>query len=123
MKVLFIEDDRALHKLAERQLQRQGFSVVCVDSGEDGLKAAHTGVDAVIVDLGLPGIGGLHVIEVLRAQEHTAQLPVIVVTARCGLQDHALALECGADAFFEKPASWEALGDELRRLASERKVP
>jgi DNA-binding response OmpR family regulator len=120
---LYIEDDHALHKVAQRQLERRGFTVVCVDNGEAGLKAAERGVDVVIVDLGLPGMSGVRVIEALRADERTTNVPVVVVSARGDVQDHALALECGADAFHKKPVKWPTLEDDLARLLKDRTTP
>jgi DNA-binding response OmpR family regulator len=117
---LYIEDDRALHKVAQRQLERRGFVVVCADNGETGLKAAEGDVDVVMVDLGLPGMSGVRVIEALRADERTARLPIVVVSARGDVQDHALALECGADAFHKKPVKWPALEEEFVRLLQDR---
>jgi len=121
--ILYIEDDRALQKVAQRQLEKRGCSVVCADDGEAGLEASLGGVDAVVVDLGLPGMSGVRVIEALRADERTARIPIVVVSARCDVQDHALALECGADAYHSKPVQWPAVEDELQRLMKERAAP
>ena len=118
--LLFIEDDRAIHKLALRHLQKAGFDVLVAASGEEALRAAEQGIDAAVVDLGLPGISGVRVIESLRAEERTARVPIVVASGRHDVQDHALALECGADAFLVKPIDWKALESELRRLLHER---
>ncbi len=118
--LLYIEDDRALHKVARRQLEKRGFTVVCADDGEAGLKAAEGDVDVVVVDLGLPGMSGVRVIESLRAEERTMRLPIVVVSARSDVQDHALALECGADAYHRKPVAWPALEEDLLRLLKDR---
>jgi DNA-binding response OmpR family regulator len=121
-KLLYIEDDRALHKLALKHFERRGFAVACADSGETGLKAAEAGVDAVVVDLGLPGMSGVRVIEALRAEERTARVPIVVVSGRTDVQDHALALESGADAFHAKPVRWPELEMELLQLLQEREA-
>jgi DNA-binding response OmpR family regulator len=117
-KLLYIEDDRSLHKLANKHFAKR-FDVVCADNGEAGLQAAAAGIDAVVVDLGLPGMSGVRVIEALRAEERTARIPIIVVSGRTDVQDHALALESGADAFHPKPVRWPVLEDELTRLFAE----
>jgi two-component system response regulator PhoP len=119
-KLLYIEDDRALHKLAEKHFAKRGFAVVFADTGEQGLQAAAAGVDAVVVDLGLPGMSGVRVIEALRADERTARIPILVVSGRTDVQDHALALESGADGFHPKPVKWPALEGELTQLLAAR---
>lgn len=119
-KLLYIEDDRALHKLATKHFEQRGVTVACAETGEAGLRVATDGVDAVVVDLGLPGMSGVRVIEALRADERTARVPIVVVSGRGDVQDHALALECGADAFHMKPARWPALEQELTQLLGER---
>ncbi len=121
--ILYIEDDRSLQKVAQRQLEKRGFTMVCADDGEAGLALALRGIDAVVVDLGLPGMSGVRVVEALRADERTARMPIVVVSARADVQDHALALECGADAYHRKPVQWPALDDELQRLLKERATP
>jgi DNA-binding response OmpR family regulator len=121
--ILYIEDDRAQHKVAHRQLEKHGFTIVCVDNGEDGLATAVQPVDAVVVDLGLPGISGVRVIEALRADERTASIPIVAVSARADVQDHALALECGADAYHRKPVKWPALEEDLLQLLRSRTSP
>ena len=118
--LLYIEDDRAQHKVVQRQLEKRGFTVVCADTGEEGLKIAQGDIDAVLVDLGLPGMSGVRVVEALRADERTARLPIVVLSARSGVNDHALALESGADAYHRKPVQWPALEAELLRLLQDR---
>ena len=100
--MLLIEDDQAAQKLVMKHFEKLGVIVVAGDTGEAALEWLKTAgiVDVVICDLGLPGMSGSHVVEVLRAEDATAKVPIIVCSGRTSLQDHALALEAGADVFF-----------------------
>ncbi len=115
--LLVIEDDVGIARLLTRQLEKCGYLVHHVGSGEDALAfLQNNDVDAVVCDLGLPGISGVVVVEALRAQEKTRRLPIVVLSARVSVQDHTLSLEAGADAFFEKPIKLKALHEGLRML-------
>ena len=67
------------------------------------------------------GSGSEAVVEALRAEEATARVPIVVCSGRTGIQDHALALEAGADLFLEKPVRPDKLEAEIRRLLVEKK--
>ncbi|MDP2343080.1 MAG: response regulator [Deltaproteobacteria bacterium] len=119
--MLLIEDDQTAQKLVAKHFEKLGLLVVTRDTGESALEWLKAGepVDVVICDLGLPGISGAAVVEALRADEATAKVPIIVCSGRTSMQDHALALEAGADVFFEKPHRMKAIEEEVRRLLPE----
>jgi DNA-binding response OmpR family regulator len=119
--MLLIEDDQTAQKLVARHFEKLGLLVVARDTGEGALDWLKKGevVDVVICDLGLPGISGAAVVEALRAGDATAKVPIIVCSGRTSMQDHALALEAGADVFFEKPHRMKAIEEEVRRLLPE----
>jgi len=117
-QVLIIEDDAAAARLLQKHLEKHDHQVVVAGSGEAGLLVlglpvpmtvtvppvpASFSPSLLVCDLALPGMSGATVIETLRAEDKTRSLPVIVVSGRSAVQDHALALEVGADAFLSKP--------------------
>ena len=103
MRVLIIEDELDIATNLYDHLEARGHSV---DLARDGLSGLHLAVsesfDAIVLDLGLPGMGGLCVCKKLR-QEVCSDVPVLVLTARDLLDDKLKAFECGADDYLVKP--------------------
>ena len=105
-RILIVEDDEDILELIRYNLSSEGYQPVCTTSGEEGLEAAMAQVfDLVILDLMLPGIGGLDVCRKLRNTERTRQLPIIIVTAKSEEADTVAGLELGADDYVTKPFS------------------
>ena len=103
-RVLVVEDSPVIQRLIDMTLRAGGFEVEFSDSGPDGLDKALTNThDVVVLDIGLPGLDGWEVLERIRANEPTAALPVIVLTAhgRAKVQDQADAT--GANMALSKP--------------------
>jgi DNA-binding response OmpR family regulator len=101
--VLIVEDDRNIGNLVRQYLERDGYRVAWVRSGEDGLaELARLRPDLVVLDVGLPGIDGFEVCRRVRALGGT---PVIMLTARDEEVDKVLGLELGADDYVPKPFS------------------
>ncbi|HET8590756.1 MAG TPA: response regulator transcription factor [Nakamurella sp.] len=102
--VLVVEDEPAIAALVRIYLEREGFAVVTVTSGEEALDAAASSPpDAVILDIGLPGMDGLEVCRRLRAAPPGP--PVLFVTARDDEVDRIVGLEIGGDDYITKPFS------------------
>lgn len=100
--MLVVEDDRSLRELLRRYLQRAGHDVLSAALGTDALGLMRSSpVDAVVLDLGLPDIDGE---DVLR-QAVDRDVPVLVLTARAGLEHRIHGLELGADDYVSKPFS------------------
>lgn len=115
MRLLLIEDDAALRTGLARQLQADGYRVDGAADGEDGLfQAQEYPVDLVIVDLGLPRLNGIAVVQRLRAEGRT--LPILILTARGGWQDKVLGLEAGADDYLVKPFEYPELLARVKAL-------
>jgi two-component system response regulator PhoP len=96
MRLLLIEDDAVLRLGLKRQLEAEGYRVDLAADGEDGLfQAREYPFDLAIVDLGLPKLNGLTVVQTLRAEGRS--LPILILTARGSWQDKVLGLEAGAD--------------------------
>jgi two-component system response regulator PhoP len=115
MRLLLIEDDAALRLGLARQLEADGYRVDQAADGEDGLfQASEYPVDLAIVDLGLPKLSGLTVIQRLRSDGRT--LPILVLTARGSWQDKVVGLEAGADDYLVKPFEYPELAARVKAL-------
>jgi len=108
MKILVVEDEQSLRENLITSFKSVGYAVESAESGEDGLfLASEYPIDLAVVDIGLPGMSGLEMIEELRKQNN--QLPVIVLTARDSWQDKVEGLSTGADDYMAKPYQFEEL--------------
>ena len=115
MRLLLIEDEAALRLTLARKLEADGYRVDQAADGEDGLhQAREYPVDMAIVDLGLPKLNGLTIVQRLRADGRT--LPLLILTARGGWQDKVTALETGADDYLVKPFEYPELAARIKAL-------
>lgn len=115
MRLLLIEDDAALRLTLARQLEADGYRVDQARDGEEGLFLAREyPVDMVIVDLGLPKLNGLTIVQRLR-QEGSA-VPILILTARGSWQDKVVGLEAGADDYLVKPFEYPELVARIKAL-------
>ena len=115
MRLLLIEDDAALRLGLTRQLEADGYRVDQAADGEDGLfQAREYPVDLAIVDLGLPKLNGLAIVQNLRADGRT--LPILILTARGSWQDKVRGLESGADDYLVKPFEYPELAARVKAL-------
>jgi two-component system KDP operon response regulator KdpE len=119
MKVLVIDDEPQIRRALRAGLERNGYTVSLAGGGEEGLDlAAMHGPDLVILDLAMPGMGGL---EVCRRLREWSQVPIIVLSVREGERDKIEALDQGADDYLTKPFSLEELLARMRAVL--RRVP
>lgn len=115
MRVLLAEDDEVLSDGISKALRQCGYAVDHVDSGSDADHALTTAqFDLLILDLGLPRLDGLQVLQQLRSRGD--RLPVLIVTARDGLQDRVAGLDHGADDYITKPFDLPELEARVRAL-------
>ena len=104
--ILIVEDDRDIAELVRHYLVKAGHSAEILGSGAEVLaQVARRRPDLVVLDLMLPGLHGFEVCRALRADPRTADLPVIIVTARAEESDRVGGLELGADDYVTKPFS------------------
>lgn len=116
MRVLLIEDEIHLREQITRQLNDQNLTVDAVADGEEGLfMGTEYTYDVAIIDLGLPKLSGIEVIQQLRQQG--LDYPILILTARGRWQDKVEGLESGADDYLVKPFHFEELLARLNALA------
>ncbi|ROZ69421.1 response regulator transcription factor [Ramlibacter sp. WS9] len=115
MRLLLIEDEAALRAGLAAQLEADGYRVDQAVDGEDGLfQAREYPMDLAIVDLGLPKLNGLTVVQRLRADGRT--MPILILTARGSWQDKVVGLEAGADDYLVKPFEYPELAARVKAL-------
>lgn len=119
MKLLLIEDEPLLLEKMHQRLTAKGALVDMTDRGEEGLfNLQEFAYDAVILDLGLPDISGLEVLQRLRAEAGDNQrVPVLILSARNSWQEKVTGLKAGADDYLGKPFEFEELWARLEVLA------
>ena len=114
MKVLIVEDERKIAEYLQQGLTEQGCTVDLAFDGIDGQHlAVHHDYDVIVLDGMLPGLDGIEVLRSLRAVKNT---PVIMLTARDGLDDRVNGLRAGADDYLVKPFSFVELFARLQAL-------
>lgn len=115
MKLLLVEDEALLRHHLSTRFGEAGHVVDAVDSAEEGLfQAQHFNHDIAIIDLGLPGMGGLDLIRQLRSMGRA--FPILILTARGNWQDKVEGLTSGADDYVVKPFQFEELEARLNAL-------
>lgn len=119
MRLLIIEDYAPLLRSLSQGLSEQGYVVDEARDGHEGLARTQTSAyDVIILDLMLPGVDGLSILEQLRKREVTAA--VLIVTARDALSDRVLGLDLGADDYLVKPFAFQELAARVRALIRRR---
>lgn len=102
MKILIIEDEKLLADSLKALLEKKGFDVECVYDGESGAEYAETGIyDLLILDVMMPKMDGFEVARSVRAKR--CGTPILMLTARSGLEDRIRGLNAGADYYLTKP--------------------
>jgi two-component system OmpR family response regulator len=115
MRALVVEDEEKMAALIRRGLAEEGYAADVARTGEDALWMARaTPYDAIVLDLMLPGRGGLDVCRELR--ESGIWSPILMLTARDGVDDRVAGLDSGADDYLTKPFSFAELLARLRAL-------
>ncbi|HWP57433.1 MAG TPA: response regulator [Candidatus Acidoferrales bacterium] len=105
-RILIVEDEPDIRKLVHYNLSQEHFKVFEADEGEKALKMIQRDrPDLVILDLLLPGLPGLELCKILRERPETANLPILMLTAKAGEADRVVGLEMGADDYLTKPFS------------------
>ena len=120
-RVLIADDDRDILELVGFRLQTSGYDVLKAEDGEEALRvAAESTPDLVVLDVMMPKLDGYEVTRRLRAEEATARIPVILLTARVQEADIARGFEAGADDYLKKPFSPRELGARVQAVLGRR---
>jgi DNA-binding response OmpR family regulator len=120
-RVLIVDDEAGVRAALGRGLKAEGFDVVTAADGASALSAALTGrFDVIVLDITLPGLSGLSVLERLRGEGLVT--PVLLISARDGEADRADGFDLGADGYLVKPFSFVVLVAHVRALLRRREA-
>ncbi|MFO6452481.1 MULTISPECIES: response regulator transcription factor [unclassified Aeromicrobium] len=115
MRILVVDDDRAVRDSLRRSLEFNGYTVEVAGDGAEALaKVAQSGPDAIVMDVMMPRLGGLDATKALRAAGN--DVPILVLTARDAVSDRVDGLDAGADDYLTKPFALEELLARVRAL-------
>ena len=115
MRVLIIEDELDLQNVLKKRLRAEHYSVDTCSDGQEALDyIAMTSYDIIILDIMLPGLNGLQILQEMRKQNN--QTPVLLLTAKDSIEDRVKGLDLGADDYVVKPFSFDELLARLRVL-------
>ena len=115
--ILAVDDEEDILELVNYNLRREGYQVVCSDSGEDALaRARQIDFHLILLDLMLPGIDGLEVAKRLKKEPKTQNIPIIMITAKGEEADIVTGLELGADDYITKPFSPRVLAARVKAV-------
>ncbi|MFZ1684664.1 MAG: response regulator [Candidatus Zixiibacteriota bacterium] len=122
--VLVIEDDEDIQELVNYNLTKEGYQISCVASGEDGLRTAKAKLpNLIVLDLMLPGIDGLEICKLIKADPKTQHIPIVMLTAKGEESDVVTGLELGADDYITKPFSPKVLVARVRSILRRKAKP
>ena len=104
--ILLIEDEKNIAELVKYNLEQEGFLMQHASRGDTGLEQARKSKpDLIILDLMLPGLDGIEICKILKQNEKTSAIPIIMLTAKAQESDRIVGLELGADDYVTKPFS------------------
>ena len=115
-KILIVEDDPGVLRATSFILEKEGYQIITAQDGLEGLKKAkEDNPDLLILDVMLPGIDGFEICHSLRSEPQTADMPILMFSAKGQESDKATGLKMGADDYITKPVDREVL---IERVAS-----
>src|SRR3954451_9918968 len=121
LRILIIEDERALAEVLSYNLQREGYETIVAHDGQEGLRKAQTLLpDLILLDLMLPVMSGLEVCRELKAGERTRDIPIVMLTAKAEETDQVVGFSLGADDYVTKPFSVKVLLERIKALRRRR---
>ncbi|HZP32410.1 MAG TPA: response regulator [Candidatus Acidoferrales bacterium] len=121
--VLLVEDNENNRDFLRRRLERRGYAVVIAHDGEEGYSLAESEKpDVILMDISLPGMDGWKVTELLKANEATQRIPVIILTAHALISDRAKAFELGCAEYETKPVDFARLTEKIDSLVPAKRL-
>lgn len=116
-KILVVDDEEDLQELLRYNLEKEGYIVTCVGSGEESIAAAKKQLpNLILLDLMLPGMDGFEVCRILKNDVNTSSIPIVMLTAKGEDSDIIAGLELGADDYITKPFSPKVLIVRLKMI-------
>jgi two-component system, OmpR family, alkaline phosphatase synthesis response regulator PhoP len=123
-KILIIEDDPAISRLVDYTLRHQGYEVITATNGLEGIRKAHEETpDLIILDVMLPGMDGFEICHQLRSKPDTAQLLILMFSAKAQEIDKNTGLKVGADDYLPKPAAPAEIVSRVAKLLARKESP
>ena len=123
-KILVVDDEEDILELIKHNLSKEGYDIVCAQSGEKALEcAASKPLDLIVLDLMLPGLDGLETAKRLKSSPQTRQIPIIMLTAKGEEADVVTGLEIGADDYITKPFSPRVLLARIKAVIRRKPEP
>jgi CheY-like chemotaxis protein len=119
MKVLYVEDHPAQSDIIKQILEFAGYEVALASSGEEGIeKAREEQPDLILMDLRMPGMGGVEAVKRLKSDPAVSDTPIIVISAWTSRANREEALQAGAAKFLGKPVDTKRLIEHINNLIS-----
>ena len=116
-KILIVDDDVDTLRLVGMMLESEGYDIVAAKNGQRGITLAHSEApDLIILDIMMPDLDGYAVTRQLRQDDATKNIPILIFTAKTGMDDKMLGLELGADVYLTKPISTRELHTHVNAL-------
>ena len=116
-KLLLVEDNEINRDMLSRRLERRGYEVVLAVNGQDGIEVARAQKpDLILMDMSMPVLDGWEATRRLKADDGTAAIPVIALTAHAMTGDEAKAKEAGCDDYDTKPTDFQRLLGKIEAL-------
>ena len=122
-KILLVEDNEMNRDMLSRRLERKGYLVVTAQDGKQGYLLARSETpELILMDISLPTMDGWEVTRLLKADDSTRHIPIIVLTAHALVSDREKAFAAGCDDYDTKPVEFARLSEKIENLLVERKV-
>jgi two-component system alkaline phosphatase synthesis response regulator PhoP len=123
-KILIVDDEKDILEIVRFHLEKEGYRLTCITSGEEALERARSmHPDVILLDLMLPGIDGLSICRVLKNDPRTAEIPIMMLTAKGEDADIVLGLELGAEDYITKPFSPRVLLARIKAVLRRKRTP
>lgn len=121
LNIMVVEDNINIQKLMEIRLRSEGYNIILASNGEDAIeKYSTTKIDLMIVDIMMPKMNGLELVETLRTTG--SQVPIIIVTAKDTMEDKSKGFLVGVDDYMVKPVNYDELSLRIKALLRRAKI-
>ncbi len=120
-KILVVDDEESISSYLQRKFTKMGFTVYIAGDGEEALKQAFSNLpDIILLDVKLPKLTGTEVLRILKSDERTKRIPIIVLSAKAQSFEIQQGLEAGADRYLCKPVSFPDILREIQAVGEKQ---